>query len=69
MKLFDERRDGRCRLFGFSILIAAVLNLFLALALSAHPHTDFIVLAIQVCQGLSLVNSDDFTTCQLSYVI
>ncbi|VDK78313.1 unnamed protein product [Litomosoides sigmodontis] len=41
-------------LFGFSILIAAILNLFLALALSAHPHTDFIVLAIQICQGLSL---------------
>ncbi|VIO91367.1 Uncharacterized protein BM_BM4991 [Brugia malayi] len=41
-------------LFGFSILVASVLNLFLALALSAHPHTDFIVLAIQICQGLSL---------------
>ncbi|MCP9259616.1 Vesicular glutamate transporter 1 [Dirofilaria immitis] len=41
-------------LFGFSILIAAVLNLFLALALNAHPYTDFIVIAIQVCQGLSL---------------
>ncbi|OZC09480.1 hypothetical protein X798_03437 [Onchocerca flexuosa] len=41
-------------LFGFSILIAAVLNLFLALALKAHPYTDFIVIAIQVCQGLSL---------------
>lgn len=41
-------------LFGFSIFIAAVLNLFLALALNAHPYTDIIVIAIQICQGLSL---------------
>uniref|UniRef100_A0A915BPQ4 Major facilitator superfamily (MFS) profile domain-containing protein n=1 Tax=Parascaris univalens TaxID=6257 RepID=A0A915BPQ4_PARUN len=42
------------KLFGLSIFIAAVLNLFLALALKAHPYTDFIVVSIQVSQGLSL---------------
>lgn len=43
------------RLFGFSILITAILNIFLALALTAHPQMDYIVITIQVCQGLSLV--------------
>ncbi|VDN52662.1 unnamed protein product [Dracunculus medinensis] len=42
------------RLFGFSILITAILNIFLALALTAHPQMDYIVITIQVCQGLSL---------------
>ncbi|VDD96146.1 unnamed protein product [Enterobius vermicularis] len=42
------------RLFGLSILIAAILNIILAVTLEAHPFTDYAVMAIQVCQGLSL---------------
>lgn len=42
------------KLFGISIFVAAVLNIFLALAYEAHPATDFIVIVIQVTQGLSL---------------
>uniref|UniRef100_A0A0N5AIW1 MFS domain-containing protein n=1 Tax=Syphacia muris TaxID=451379 RepID=A0A0N5AIW1_9BILA len=41
-------------LFGLSIFIAAILNVLLAIMLEAHPFTDYLVMAIQVCQGLSL---------------
>ncbi|VDK58106.1 unnamed protein product [Anisakis simplex] len=41
-------------LFGLSILITSILNIFLAIAFEAHPITDSVVIAIQVTQGLAL---------------
>uniref|UniRef100_A0A1I7X3F2 MFS domain-containing protein n=1 Tax=Heterorhabditis bacteriophora TaxID=37862 RepID=A0A1I7X3F2_HETBA len=42
------------RLFCIGVVLASVLNVVVAFALQFHPFTDFIVMALQVIQGLAL---------------